>query len=234
MIIYLGQTEPLPGRFAMRMELFNEAMVSSITYHMFMFTDAMPQLEAQYAIGWSLVATLSTMLAVNSFFVLKGMLNKFRLMVRKKLNVYKAKEDHKNALIELAKAEKLAAEVEARKAKIHAKYNMWSTEDLSGPPRTPATRRSRPKRKVKSLTQFKDLTIIHEDLDETTNDPPASVGLPSRLKDAETDEVPSPDTTQKGRAYVSVPIIVEMDVSIKPRKRGLMRRGQPTQGKIDT
>ena len=66
------------------MELFNEACVSAITYHLFMFTDALPSVTAQYLIGWSLVVTLSLMLFGNAFFVIKGMLNKIRLVIIKK------------------------------------------------------------------------------------------------------------------------------------------------------
>ena len=88
----MGNNEPLPTRHAMRMELFNEAMVASITYHLFMFTDALPSVTAQYLIGWSLVGNLSLMLAVNSFFVVKGIVNKFRLLYIKKMKIYKAKK----------------------------------------------------------------------------------------------------------------------------------------------
>ena len=88
-IIYIGNNEPLLTRHAMRMELFNEAMVSAITYHLFMFTDALPSLTAQYLIGWSLVATLSLMLSVNSFFVVRGIINNLRLLVIKKWKMYK-------------------------------------------------------------------------------------------------------------------------------------------------
>ena len=66
------------------MELFNEACVSAITYHLFMFTDALPSVTAQYLIGWSLVVTLSLMLFGNAFFVIKGMLNKIRLLALRK------------------------------------------------------------------------------------------------------------------------------------------------------
>lgn len=45
-IIYVGNNEPLPTTHAMRMELFNEAMIASITYHLFMFTDALPSATA--------------------------------------------------------------------------------------------------------------------------------------------------------------------------------------------
>ena len=97
-IIYMGNTEPLPTPFAMKMELFNEAMVSSITYHLFMFTDALPSASAQYLIGWSLVGNLTLMLVVNSFFVVKGILNKFKLLIIKKKKVYQMKKSLKVSL----------------------------------------------------------------------------------------------------------------------------------------
>lgn len=114
-IIYQGQSEPLPGRFAKRMELFNEVMIATITYQLFMFTDALPSQEAQYIIGWSLVGCLSAMLAVNSFFVIKGIVAKLKLLALKKYKLRKATEDRKLAMIEKEKKDKAKAEKAAKK-----------------------------------------------------------------------------------------------------------------------
>ena len=97
-IIYMGNTEPLPTKHDMKMELFNEAMVSSITYHLFMFTDALPSATAQYLIGWSLVVNLTLMLFVNSFFVVKGILKKFYMMLNKCYRKAKFRWDVRNAM----------------------------------------------------------------------------------------------------------------------------------------
>lgn len=94
-IIYIGNNEPLPTPKAMKLELCNEAMVSSITYHLFMFTDALPNQNAQYLIGWSLVVNLTLMLSVNSFFVIKGILNKLRLILEKNTKVMNLKKNMK-------------------------------------------------------------------------------------------------------------------------------------------
>ena len=99
----------------MNMEYFNEAMVTSITYHLFMFTDALPSATAQYLIGWSLVVNLSMMLSVNSFYVVKGMLNNCRLLILKRVNVFKAKK-RKQKLLELLK-EQTEAKQQAKEAK---------------------------------------------------------------------------------------------------------------------
>ena len=82
-IIYIGSIEPYKTRHEFRMELFNEACVSAITYHLFMFTDALPSVTAQYIIGWSLVVVLSLMLFGNAFFVVMGTLKNLTLFMVK-------------------------------------------------------------------------------------------------------------------------------------------------------
>ena len=89
-IIYIGNTEPFLTRHEFRMELFNEACVSAITYHLFMFTDALPSISAQYIIGWSLVVILSLMLVCNSYFVLRGMAKRIRLMCKRRYKIWQA------------------------------------------------------------------------------------------------------------------------------------------------
>lgn len=96
-IIYIGNTEPFLTRHEFRMELFNEACVSAITYHLFMFTDALPSITAQYIIGWSLVVTLSLMLFGNSFFVIRGIVKKLRLLCKRRFKIWQAARNKKKA-----------------------------------------------------------------------------------------------------------------------------------------
>lgn len=53
-IIFQGQTEFLETRSDNNLEMFNEWMVNAAGLHMILFTDFVPDLEAQYLIGHSL------------------------------------------------------------------------------------------------------------------------------------------------------------------------------------
>jgi len=93
-IIYLGLFNPLKGRLEKRMDLFNESMVALVTYHLFMFTDALPDKAAQYLIGWSFVANLTAMLAVNAYFVGKNTIRRTYLLGLQNWRI----REHKKAL----------------------------------------------------------------------------------------------------------------------------------------
>jgi len=57
MLIYVGYNNSLLGKFANRLEQFNEIMVSFITFHMYFFTDwvldknGQPDKDVQYNYG---------------------------------------------------------------------------------------------------------------------------------------------------------------------------------------
>lgn len=90
-IIYIGLSDPFKTFHEYRMELFNEFCISAITYHLFMFTDALPSVSAQYIIGWSLVVTLSLMLFGNAFFVIRNTGRKMYLLGVKKYRIWNLK-----------------------------------------------------------------------------------------------------------------------------------------------
>lgn len=71
-IIYNGLSEPFPTLHAKRMDFFNEGVVSLVTYLLLTFTDALPNKQAQYLMGWLFVFCLVFMLGTNSFFVVRG------------------------------------------------------------------------------------------------------------------------------------------------------------------
>lgn len=71
-IIYNGLSEPFTTLHAKRMDFFNEGLLSLVTYLLLTFTDALPNKDAQYLMGWLFVFSLALMLGTNSYFVVKG------------------------------------------------------------------------------------------------------------------------------------------------------------------
>mmetsp|Transcript_11864 Transcript_11864/g.18305 ORF Transcript_11864/g.18305 Transcript_11864/m.18305 type:complete len:166 (+) Transcript_11864:1334-1831(+) len=97
-VIFQGQVKPFKTLHENRMDIFNEAMVMFITYHLFMFTDALPDMDAQYLIGWSFVLMLAAMLIGNSYFVIKGMIMNTKLLVVRKLKEFELKKKQSDFL----------------------------------------------------------------------------------------------------------------------------------------
>ena len=75
------------------MDIFNEAMVMFCTYNIFMFTDALPDGDAQYTIGWIFVLMLLIMLGGNSNFVLRDMYKKLSLLIIKKYKLLQREKE---------------------------------------------------------------------------------------------------------------------------------------------
>lgn len=116
-IIYLCNNQPLPTRHAMRMEIFNEVMVATTSYHLFMFTDALPSVTAQYLMGWSLVLNITLMLATNSFFVVKDIVNNLKPLFIKKWRVLTKSSKKEEEAAKPNSIQKKADEQEAEQKK---------------------------------------------------------------------------------------------------------------------
>ena len=69
MIIVSGYTEPMTEISAGRLELLNEVFVLFITYHLYQFTDFMPDLAVRDIVGKSLIYTTFANVAINIGFV---------------------------------------------------------------------------------------------------------------------------------------------------------------------
>jgi uncharacterized membrane protein len=64
MMIYLGATKPFDKALKNYIELFNEICLIAIIYHLFLFTDFIPDANQQYNAGWSVIMiTLFNILA---------------------------------------------------------------------------------------------------------------------------------------------------------------------------
>ena len=53
--VYILHTRPLETPFANKMEVYNECTIITLSYGLLCFTDAVPDPEAQYTIGWSYI-----------------------------------------------------------------------------------------------------------------------------------------------------------------------------------
>ena len=72
-LVYHGLAEPFETRTARRLDYFNEACLSLITYFLFMYGDFIPDEELKYLIGWAQVCVLGLNIFVNCFGVLRTM-----------------------------------------------------------------------------------------------------------------------------------------------------------------
>jgi len=74
MMTIIGYTEPMTSISENIMNLINEAFVLLITYHLYQFTEFMPDLDNRLVVGQSLTYLSIINLALNIFFVVSGTL----------------------------------------------------------------------------------------------------------------------------------------------------------------
>jgi hypothetical protein len=70
-VIYQGYHNPLRGKFANRIELFNELAIMTATANMSLFTATMPSEKIKNLTGWWMVYYVSFNMLVNFLIVLK-------------------------------------------------------------------------------------------------------------------------------------------------------------------
>lgn len=90
-MIYLASVQPQKTKFANKMDLFVEFTVMVITYHLICFSDAGPDLDTQYSLGWSYVGCIFLVLLVNMFFIVKDSIRMFYLRMLLRYLKWKAK-----------------------------------------------------------------------------------------------------------------------------------------------
>jgi len=73
------------------MDMVSEAFMMLICYHLLLFSQFGPDVEQQYALGWSYVASISGLLASNMFFVLKQLIHELKLKTVKRYRIWKHK-----------------------------------------------------------------------------------------------------------------------------------------------
>jgi hypothetical protein len=65
MMIYIGSIKPFDQALMNYTELFNEICYIAIIYHLFLFTDFMPDANQQYNAGWSIIMITLLNILVN-------------------------------------------------------------------------------------------------------------------------------------------------------------------------
>ena len=86
------------------MEVFNEICVLIATYHLFLFTDFVPDPELRYNIGWSIIGVTLVNIVVNMLVMFWSTINQLKLMFKKLAAYYRKWND-------ASKAKKESAEV---------------------------------------------------------------------------------------------------------------------------
>ncbi len=70
MIIYITYVKPFQLPLLNRLEMFNEYSILVATYHLYCFTDFVPDPETQYQMGWSIIVVTILNMAVNILFMM--------------------------------------------------------------------------------------------------------------------------------------------------------------------
>jgi len=65
MIVFVTAVKPFENPVLNRMELFNECCIIVAAYHLFYFTDYLPDYKLQYKLGWSLIGVTIFNITVN-------------------------------------------------------------------------------------------------------------------------------------------------------------------------
>ena len=68
--VYYGKVKPFQTRFQTYLNLFNELLVTIVTWHMMLFTDFVPDQDIQYMLGWSMIIVICLNGLVNIVIIL--------------------------------------------------------------------------------------------------------------------------------------------------------------------
>ena len=90
-LIYQGSFSPLISRTKNRIELMNEVFIQVTTLHIVIFTDFVPDQEAQYLAGFSMIIFLALCTIANCSYILKFGFRSLYLIVKKVYRMIKFK-----------------------------------------------------------------------------------------------------------------------------------------------
>ena len=82
-IIIFGLSEVYYRAKDRRLEFFNEFIILCCSYHYYLFTDFVPDPDARYTMGYSLIVVTIICLTVNLSFMVHGTITKFIYLVKK-------------------------------------------------------------------------------------------------------------------------------------------------------
>lgn len=80
MIIYSGMVYPLTTRQDNKVESFNQLMLAFSCFHVFLYTDFVPDSSMQYDLGWSLIMFFGIIVVVNFYFIVGMLINIVKLL----------------------------------------------------------------------------------------------------------------------------------------------------------
>ena len=115
-MIVSGFTEPIQGIDESRMNLFNEAFVLFITYHLYQFTEFMTDLKARDIVGLSIILVTVINVLLNISVVAK----QTGLFLYRKLNLRYLKFKHTRAIASQQKLKLAAKNYENRSLRVKA------------------------------------------------------------------------------------------------------------------
>jgi hypothetical protein len=100
--IYITYVKPFETPLLNYMEVFNEVCVLIATYHLFLFTDFVPDPELRYSIGWSIIGVTIVNIIVNMLVMFWSTLKQLRLMFKKLAAHYLRWKEARKAKIGMA------------------------------------------------------------------------------------------------------------------------------------
>ena len=80
MTIYQGQLKPLQGRKNNKIQLFNEYMISTISYFLVLYTEMVNSSADKYFYGWIQIGLISTCFAINLVLIIWVLFNQLRFI----------------------------------------------------------------------------------------------------------------------------------------------------------
>ena len=92
MLAYLGLVKPFEVPIFNKLEMFNEFSIVIVNYHLYLFTNFLPDPIIQFNVGWSLLAVTVGNIIVNmsvigyhGYHSIKALISKIKLYFKLKL-----------------------------------------------------------------------------------------------------------------------------------------------------
>jgi len=74
-LFYNGYAKPFERHSQYVIETINEVTVIMIIYHVFCFTEFVPDPKTRHTVGWSLIVTITCNLLINVFLIIKELVS---------------------------------------------------------------------------------------------------------------------------------------------------------------
>ena len=87
-LIFTAHTQPIKQRHDRNMDMVSEGFMMLVTYHLLLFTEYGPDVEQQYSLGWSYLASISGLLLCNMYFVVGQIIYELKLKIIKRWKIY--------------------------------------------------------------------------------------------------------------------------------------------------